>query len=218
MVESKSQNSGDKTKHQSGPAKKARGAKARAAVEAELKKLDEKAVQEASEKKAMEALEREEDALEKKLRLAKEAEEAPIIKSEPPVLQQRKYVRQAQQTEERPTLEGELIADRPPVAEKVTFGGSPQKDYFRRDIAYSEDVTGQKVLETLVHYMRREGLDPQALTTSSASQQMIVQKVTEYFGNLIPAMQVQKYLSSLRETGLPDKPESKYRLKVFDIQ
>ena len=65
------------------------------------------------------------------------------------------------------------------------------------------------VLSTLVHYLQREGLDP-TRGMSSAQEQMMIGKVTEYLGGTANAYQIRTYLASLRHTGLP-ADVSKYK-------
>ena len=112
-------------------------------------------------------------------------------------------------------LEGELVADRPPVEERVVLGGPAHKELFQRDISYShQHIAGERVLSTLMHYLQREGLDA-TKGMSSAQEQMIVQKVTEYFGGSASVYQIRNYVASIRQAGHLPADLAKYKTSTI---
>ncbi len=166
----------------------------------------------------------EEFAAERAAKEKKEAEEAELEaakKEEPAAKYERQMPAIVPGREQVSGLERELVADRPMWAEAPAVpAASPHKEAFVQEAYTSHHIGGERILSTLVHYLRREGLNPQSLMTSSVEEQRLAQKVTEYFGGAVPAYQIQGYISSLRENGMPRQQagekgkEQKYTMKA----
>ena len=129
--------------------------------------------------------------------------------------EERKYVPKRQATDEPESgLERELVSDKAPVPDKFTHAVEV-KEQFRRDISYRHDISGQRIFDTLVHYVREEGFDINSINSATA-QQAITGRVMAYFGNSVSPEQVAGYISSLRQTGgwlSKDNLKSLYKVK-----
>ena len=129
--------------------------------------------------------------------------------------EERKYIPKRQASDEPESgLERELVSDKAPVPDKFTHA-IEVKEQFRRDISYRHDISGQRIFDTLVHYLREEGFDMNSINSATA-QQAITGRVMAYFGNSVSPEQVAGYISSLRQTGgwlSKDNLKSLYKVK-----
>jgi|SRR3989344_1017277 len=157
-----------------------------------------------------EQFEKNTELLEQRLAVKKDDDvEVTEVPADTPIYARKREPRQQEPATPASGLEQELVADKPPVEERFVFTGTEHKELFKRDITYIQSTSQGQVLSTLVHYLQREGLDP-TRGMSSAQEQMMIGKVTEYLGGTANAYQIRTYLASLRHTGLP-ADVSKYK-------